>query len=197
MTKDNLNVIENNLSAKKSMISLSPGSYIELIQTNRNYRFYLLSHMCQHIGDWFIRIASLIAVGRMTRGSSIGLSKLVMCRTLPEVFFTPLGGVLADRFDRRKTMIKLDMIAGMSVLSYIFAVRSGNVNYLFFVTLVRSSIQAIYDPTTKSIVPMFTTDPEELKRAATLNGMMWSGRVFLFLFLDKEKNIYINHICTT
>lgn len=102
-----------------------------------------------------------------------------MCKTLPEVLLTPLGGVIADRLDRRKIMIKLDILASVSVLSYIFAVRSENVNFLFLATVVRSIIQAIYDPTTKSIVPMFVTDPEELKRAATLNGMIWSGRIFL------------------
>lgn len=92
----------------------------------------------------------------------------------------PIGGVLADRFDRRKMMIRLDGVACISVLSYIFAVRSGKVFLLFVATVVRSVIQALYDPVTKSIVPMFVTDAEDLKRAATLNGMMWSGKISFF-----------------
>ena len=99
-----------------------------------------------------------------------------MCKTLPEVLFTPIGGVIADSFDRRKMMMRLDVVAGLSVLSYVLALWSGNVIFLFLSTVVRSIIQALYNPITKSIVPMFVTDPEDLKRAATLNGMMWSGR---------------------
>lgn len=145
---------------------------------------YLISfrNESQHTGDWFIRIASLISVSRMTKGSSTALSVLIMCRTLTEVMFTPIGGVIADKFDRRKMMIRLDAVAGVSALTYIFAVRSGNVLFLFIATILRSIIQALYDPITKSIVPMFVTDPEELKRAATLNGMIWSGRCMIEYF---------------
>lgn len=99
-----------------------------------------------------------------------------MCKTLPEVLLTPIGGVIADRFDRRKMMIRLDIIAGICVLSYIPAVRSGQVGFLYVSTVIRSMIQAMYDPITKSIYPMFVNDPEDLKRAATLNGMIWSGK---------------------
>ncbi len=73
-------------------------------------------------------------------------------------------------------MLRLDTVAAISVLSYILAVRSGQVFFLFLVTIVRSFIQALYDPVTKAIVPMMVNDAESLKRAATLNGMMWSGR---------------------
>jgi len=132
--------------------------------------------MCQHIGDWFVRIAALVSVGRLTHGSSTALSILIMCRTIPEVLITPIGGVLADRFDRRNMMIRLDTIAAISVLSYLVAIWTSNVVFLFASTAVRSLIQALYDPVTKSIVPMLVDDPESLKRAATLNGMMWSGR---------------------
>lgn len=153
--------------------------YVDLVRSNRNYRLYLMSHMCQHIGDWFVRIAALVSVGRLTQGSSTALSILIMCRTMPEVLITPIGGVLADRFDRRKMMLRLDTIAAVSVLSYILAVRSGKVSFLFLVTVGRSFIQALYDPVTKSIVPMLVNDPESLKRAATLNGMMWSGMLVI------------------
>lgn len=56
------------------------GDYYKLIQTNRNYRLYLFSHMCQHAGDWFVRIAALISVQRITDGSSTALAIVVMCR---------------------------------------------------------------------------------------------------------------------
>jgi MFS family permease len=136
----------------------------------------LLFLISQHAGDWFVRIAALVSVRRLTQGSSTALSILVMCKTLPEVLFTPFGGMIADRFDRKKAMMRLDIIAGFVVMSYILAVRSENVHYLYLATIARSIIQAFYDPTTKSITPMIVIDAQDLKRAATLSGMIWSGK---------------------
>lgn len=156
-------------------MSCSPKAYINLIQSNRNYKLYLFSHMCQHGGDWFVRIAALISVGRLAAGSATALSLLVLCRTIPEMVISPFGGILADSFDRRSLMVRLDLIAAVSVSSYMLAVFSGNVNMLFAATILRSTIQALYNPVTTSIVPMIVTDAEDLKIAVTINGMIWSG----------------------
>lgn len=175
--------------------------YLNLLRYNRNYRLYLLSHCMQHIGDWFIRIAVLLSVERLAPDSSSSISIVVLCKVLPEVFITPFGGVISDRFDRRKLMMALDSIAAFSTLGFILAYRSGDVHNLFFVTALRSSIVSLYEPVTKAIFPMFMNDPEDLKRAATLNGSVWVSttklnsivfRAFLFLLMSinyKSKRI--------
>lgn len=122
-----------------------------------------------------MRIASLISVQRLAPGSGAALSMIVMCRTIPELLVAPLGGILADKFDRKKLMIKLDILAAMSVFSYIYALKSGNVILLYAATAMRSIISASYMPITLSIVPMLVSNPEDLKRASTLNGMVWSA----------------------
>ena len=60
--------------------SSSLAHYYNFLVENRNYRLYLFSHMCQHAGDWFVRIAALISVQRITDGSSTALAIVVMCR---------------------------------------------------------------------------------------------------------------------
>jgi len=153
----------------------SIAEYFNLIQNNRNYRLYLLSHVCQHGGDWVVHISALLSVQRIVPGSSTALSILVMCRTIPEVIISPLGGILADKFDRKNLMIKLDMLAAICVLSYIYAVREESIYLFYGATIIRSSITATYHSITNSIVPQLVSDPEDLKRAATINGFVWSG----------------------
>lgn len=154
--------------------------YVALIQSNRNYRLYVISHMCQHAGDWFVRIAALISVQRITGGSVTALSMIVMCRTITEVVISPLGGILADKFDRRKLMIKLDVLAAGSVYLYIQAVATNNIHLLYLATIIRSIIAAAYLPITSAIVPqLIVSGKEDLKRAATLNGMIWSGMLVI------------------
>lgn len=136
--------------------------------------------MCQHAGDWFVRIAALISVQRITAGSATALSMIVMCRTIPEVLIAPLGGILADKFDRRKLMIRLDVLAAASVYLYIQAVAANSIHLLYIATIIRSIIGATYVPITQAIVPqLIISGKEDLKRAATLNGTIWSGMLVI------------------
>jgi Na+/melibiose symporter-like transporter len=150
--------------------------YFELLRCNRNYRLYLLSHCMQHTGDWFVRVAALLSVERLAPDSSTAISIVILCKTLPEVFITPFGGILSDKFDRKKLMMTLDSVAAIGTLSYILALRSGSVKNFYLATIVRASVSSLYEPVTKSIFPMFITNPEDLKRAATLNGSAWVSR---------------------
>ena len=162
-----------------SIQSYSPRAYVDLVRTNRNYRLYLLSHLCQHSGDWFVRIAAILSAGRLKPGSATALSVLILARAIPEIFFSPVGGFLADRLDRRKLMIFFDSLAALAAIGFIIALHLESIILLYVATAFRSIISALYEPITKSIVPMFVEDPEELKIAATLNGMAWSSMLMI------------------
>ena len=154
-------------------------SYIDVIRLNRNYRLYLLSHLCQHTGDWFVRVAALLTVQRLAPGSSTALATLIMTKMLPEVILTPIGGALADSYDRRWLMIIYDALAAVAVLGYIVAARSGSLGMLYVVSTFRASVCSFYEPVTRSIVPMMVIDAQDLKRATTINGIAWSGMLVL------------------
>jgi MFS family permease len=167
-------------SFQKILRQFACADYVALLRVNRNYRLYVISHMCQHAGDWFVRIAALISVQRITAGSATALSIVVMCRTIPELALAPFGGILADTFDRRNVMIKLDLLAALSVCLFIQAVKANSVHLLYLATVIRSIISATYMPITGAIVPqIIVSGKEDLKRAATLNGMIWSGMLVI------------------
>ena len=165
------------------MNNYDPYSYIKLLSENRNYQIYLLATFCQHLGHWFSRIGSLLTIERLSPGSSSALAAMVMVHTLPHIVWTPLGGILADSYDRKKCMIVLDMISGVAVLGYLVAIRSENVEILFSVTIVRASLHALYEPVTRAIVPMLVEEEEDLKRVVTMNGVMWSSMLALGGFI--------------
>ncbi len=52
--------------------------YMTLLKKNRNYRLYLASHLCQHAGDWFVHVASLIAIEQLAPNSGL-VDFLSMC----------------------------------------------------------------------------------------------------------------------
>jgi MFS family permease len=66
-------------------------------------------------GDWIYNLALLAYVEQQTH-SSAWLGATTAARVLPIVLVGPLGGVIADRFDRRRVMIASDVVrAGLMV----------------------------------------------------------------------------------
>jgi len=77
-----------------------PLQYINLVKRNPNYRIYLLSHSCQHIGDWYIRIASLLTLDKIASDSATAISMFFLVQTVTQVTFSQVGGALADLVDK-------------------------------------------------------------------------------------------------
>jgi len=154
-------------------------SYLTLVRSNGRYRLYLLSHICQHGGDWFVHVASIMALRSMMPESSRAISGLVFTKTLPNVLFSGIGGVFADAHDRRKAMIALDLASAFVVLGYLVAISTKSSTILYATSFARSSIVAMYDPITKSIVPMLVPKDEDLKKAVTCNATAWSSMLII------------------
>src|ERR1044071_1387690 len=70
---------------------------------HRNYRLLWIGTVISNSGDWMDQVALNWLVYQLT-GSGVSLGLLNLCRLLPILVFTLLGGVVADRFERRKLM---------------------------------------------------------------------------------------------
>ena len=90
--------------------SFDASGYINILRTNYNYRLYFISHLCQHAGDWFVVVASLLTIDRLN-GSATALSFYVLTEKIPPVLLSPLGGIISDSYDKRKLMIFYDSVA--------------------------------------------------------------------------------------
>lgn len=141
------------------------------------YRSYLLSHLCQHMGDWFVRIASILLAEEFAASknghSAIALSNLTLSRLLPQVLFSQVGGYVSDKFDRRYCMIVLDILAAIAALGYLVAIQYKSLSILYAMSALRSSLSSTYYPVTTGIVPLLIKDVKDLQLAVTLNFGAW------------------------
>lgn len=151
-----------------------PLEYLALLKQNPRYRLYFLSHICQHIGDWYIRIASLLAMDRLAPNSATAISILVLVKVGPHALLPSLGGALADSLDRRKVMMALDLTGAFVTLGFMVAIETNSLVFFYIVAALRATVHSLYEPTTKALVPMIVGDHEDLKRAMTLNGLAWA-----------------------
>jgi MFS family permease len=154
---------------------VSFGDYCQVLYKYPNYRSYLLSHVCQHTGDWFVRIASILIVEELTSNGETGeaLASMALASKIPMAIFAPVGGVLADRFDRRTLMIIMDVLSGVVVLGYLIGIHFRSLSIIFVVTALRSALGASYYPVTTGIVPSMVPDPRDLQLAVTMNSWAW------------------------
>jgi predicted MFS family arabinose efflux permease len=153
--------------------------YLLLLRRNPKYRVYLMSHICQHVGDWYIRIASLLTLTRLAPGSATAISVLLLVKTLPHVVCSQLGGALADSLDRRRLLIALDLLGALATLGFLLALHHESLVIFYVFAGVRATVHALYEPTTKALLPMLVESAVDLKRAATINQLAWATMLAL------------------
>jgi MFS family permease len=93
-------------------------TYITLVRNNPNYRYLWLSQLISQMGDWFNLIASAALIARLS-GSGLAIGGLFIARLLPPFVLSPVVGVVADRFDRRKILIISDVLRVFVVLGFL------------------------------------------------------------------------------
>src|SRR5215469_14803606 len=98
------------------MSSLSMADFVDLLRTNRNYRYTWLGQVVSEIGDYFNNIAVFSLVMEVS-GSGLVVSGVMLSRAIPAVLAGPAAGVVLDRFDRRRIMLASDLIRAVVALA--------------------------------------------------------------------------------
>ena len=127
-------------------------SYKELIRGNRNFRNLWLGQIISLMGDWFNLIATAILTANLT-GSGLAVGGLFVVRSLAQFLSSPLGGVLADRFNRKKILILADILRFFIVLGFLFIKDASQIWLLYTLTALQLGISGIFFPTKNAILP--------------------------------------------
>ena len=91
---------------------------------HRNYRLLWIGTLISNSGDWMDQIALNWLVYDLT-GSAFSLALLNLCRLAPIFVFTLVGGVVADRFERRWLLFTTQSIAMLLALVLAILVSTG------------------------------------------------------------------------
>jgi MFS family permease len=146
--------------------------YLTLLRKNRDYRYLWLGSVVSQFGDWFNLIASAALIASLTN-SGAAISYLFLARFLPLFLFSPLAGVLADRYDRRHIMIVSDLLRAVTVLGLLLVREPGDIWLLYVLTITQFALSAIFIPA-RSAVLATIVKPSELVPANALDSLTWS-----------------------
>ena len=127
-----------------------------------------LSQVLSSTGDTFYTVA-LIWTAVNVAGSSAGV--VVAAGFATRVLFGPIGGVLADRWDHRQTLIGLDVTRAITVASLplIHATGSLELWHLIVVSILLAAQSTIFDPALQASLPGLIKNKDDI---VAMNGLM-------------------------
>jgi len=133
----------------------------------RNYRLYWFGSCTEHTGQQMEIMASAWLMMELTN-SPLYLGLLTFCRIVPLFFFALLGGVVADRLDRRRVLLGCFLgSTGVSTALLLLA-RTGAIVpwHLLLAAVVNAAIKGINHPARDAMIPNLTPKHEWMNAIA-------------------------------
>ena len=155
--------------------------YIVLLKDNRNYRNLWLGSLVSQLGDWFNLIAAAGLIARLT-DSGLAVSTLFLARFLPQFVFSPLAGVLADRYDRRQIMIISDLLRAVTVASFLLIRSPDQVWFFYLLTILQFTLSALFTPARSAVLANVVVKGD-LVKANALDALTWSTMLAMGAFV--------------
>jgi dTMP kinase len=147
-------------------VTSAPSTRFQRIFCNQQFFKLWLAQVASATGDWigFLAIAALAArIGAGNAGQAVGV--VMIARVAPGFFLASLGGVLVDRWDRKKVMVVCDIgrAATLALLPFIHTVWG-----LVLASLVMECFTLMWSPAKEASVPNLVPD-EFLTNANSLS----------------------------
>jgi predicted MFS family arabinose efflux permease len=143
---------------------------LSLLRRNRDFRSLFFASVISLGGDWFLWVAINSLIYEAThKALYVGLA--ILAQEFAFFLASPVGGILADRLDRRKLMIVCDL--ARAIICVAFLLVGPDRLWLAYVLLpLLASFAAPFDPAFSAATPN-VVDPDDLPAANALNGSLW------------------------
>jgi MFS family permease len=144
-----------------------------------NYRLFFFGQLVSVAGTWMQTVAQSFLVLDITHsGTQLGLT--TAARFLPIFAFGPLGGVFADRMDKRRVLYLTQTLSGLLAAAFAILIATHSIQLwtVYLLALALGFVNVFDNPARQSFISeMVPTD--DLPNAVTLNSVsMSTARVF-------------------
>ena len=135
----------------------------------RNFMLLVLGQASSLFGNYILRLALSMYVLEVTSSAAV-FAGILSIATIPTILLSPVGGILADRADRRNIMVALDTLTGMSVLCAAVFLSGQNAIVVIGVLLVVLSVLGAFEtPTVQACIPQMLSGDNIIKGNAVVN----------------------------
>jgi MFS family permease len=125
-----------------------------------DFRRLMASEAVSQVGDWLYNVALAVYVFDRTH-SAAWVGAMTLLRLVPYVLFAPIGGVIADRYERRAVLIYSDLLR-MLVMGLLAVSVATNAPVLLigFLALATTAAGTAYTPATSAFVPELVAEAD-------------------------------------
>ena len=145
--------------------------YLALLRHNRAFRRLYAAQLVSFAGDWFATVA-LLGLALELSGSAAVASLVLVLQTGGFALASPLAGILADRFDRRRLLIAADVARVPIALAFMLARGPDTLWIALAAVLLLAIGAAFFEPTSSAALPNLV-EPGQLREANVLLGSAW------------------------
>ncbi|HEY7201593.1 MAG TPA: MFS transporter [Candidatus Dormibacteraeota bacterium] len=132
----------------------------------RDFRLLWTGQLLSNLGSWLLVVAVPYRVFEQT-GSAAATALAFVAASAPSLVLAPFAGMLVDRWDRRRTMLCVDLGRAAAILPLLGA---HDLWVVYAVLLAESVLGQLFDPAAQSLVPTLVGRGPEL---AAANGLLW------------------------
>jgi MFS family permease len=142
----------------------------------RNYRLYFTGNVVSQVGTWMNRVAQDWLVLQLTHDDPVALGIATALQFGPILLLSVWAGILADRYDKRKLLVWIQTVLGLSgvALGVLAWAGSAQIWHVYLACVVVGSAAALDGPLRQSFV-VEIVGPRELTNAVGLNSMGFNG----------------------
>jgi MFS family permease len=137
-----------------------------------NYRRYFVGQVVSLSGNWMQTVAEVWLILSLT-GSGIAVGLTTALQFLPMLLFGAWGGLLADRFPKRRLLILTQAAMAVPALALLAICETGVVAPWMVLALVfaRGAVNAVDNPTRQSFA-IEMVGPDRVVNAVSLNSVV-------------------------
>ncbi|HEX5616293.1 MAG TPA: MFS transporter [Acidimicrobiia bacterium] len=141
----------------------------------RNFRLYFVGQIVSVSGTWMQGLAQAWLVLELT-GSGVALGITTALQFLPMLLLGGFGGVIADRFDKRRLLLGTNAAAALLAvaLGVLAAFDLAAVWNVYVLALLLGFVNAIDNPARQTFV-LEMVGPENLQNAVSLNSVVMNA----------------------
>ncbi|MDB2150757.1 MFS transporter [Clostridium butyricum] len=169
---------------------------------NKDFILVLIGQIISLFGNSILRFALPLYMLNITKSASL-FGIVSACSFIPMIFATPIGGLIADRINKRNIMVFLDFLTALITCISMLLIGKVNLVILILICLILLySIQGIYQPTVQASIPFLVPSNDIIQANASINlvaslanliGPVIGG--ILFGFFGIIPILYISGVC--
>ncbi len=136
---------------------------------SKDFTLVVIGQIISLFGNAAVRFALPLYLLNQT-GSSVLYGTVTACALIPAVLLSPVGGIVADRVNKRNVMVALDFFTAAVILTFSLLMDLGNLVALLTVTLMLLyGIAGAYQPSVQASIPALVSQEHFVAANSIIN----------------------------